>query len=105
MHPILFHCELLALRPMAIAANSSSTPRRGGPAKRWMRSAFESWQRRKTIAALRALNDHTLRDIGVHRSNIERFVDGLCGRDSRIETMPGEIVERHHGQSRLLLAA
>ena len=105
MHPILFHREFLAPRPLADAAHDSSAPKRDGFAKRWVHSAFESWKRRRTIAALHALSDHNLRDIGVRRSNIERFVDGLCGRDSRIEAKQSEVAERYRGHSRLLLAA
>lgn len=42
---------------------------------RWFRSAVRAWQRRKMIAALSALDDRTLRDIGMHRGEIERVVD------------------------------
>lgn len=105
MHPILFHRDFLAHRPYAIAANHRSAPKREQLSKRLMRSVLTNWKRRKTIAALHALNDHTLRDIGLHRSNIERFVDGLCGLDTRIDARQSETVERYRGQSRLLLAA
>jgi len=33
--------------------------------------------RRRTIAELTALDDRTLRDIGLHRGEIHRLVDGL----------------------------
>lgn len=44
---------------------------------RWVRSAIRSWQRRRTIATLAALDDRTLYDIGIPRGEIERVVDGF----------------------------
>jgi uncharacterized protein YjiS (DUF1127 family) len=38
---------------------------------RLMTTLMASWHRRATIKALRELDDHTLRDIGVTRSDIE----------------------------------
>jgi len=105
MHPILFHREFLAHRPYSTATYDHLPPKRQGLLNRWMRATSEGWQRRKTIAALHALDDHTLRDIGIHRSNIERFADGLCGRDNRIDALQAAPVERHRGQSRLLFTS
>ena len=45
---------------------------------RWWQSAVQNWQRRKMIAALEALDDRTLMDIGVHRGGIKRVVDGTA---------------------------
>jgi len=42
---------------------------------RWLRSAIRAWQRRKMIALLSALDDRTLRDIGIHRGQIPQVVD------------------------------
>lgn len=53
----------------------------GGLLRPWLRAAFRRWQRRKMIAALEAMDDRLLRDIGVHRCNIPRVVDGLIDRD------------------------
>lgn len=51
---------------------------------RWWQSAFRRWQRRKMIAALDALDDNTLRNIGFHRSEIEQVVDGLDEHELRM---------------------
>lgn len=48
-----------------------------GPLRRWLRAAIKKWQRRKMIASLSSLDDRTLHDIGIHRSEITRAVDGL----------------------------
>ena len=56
---------------------------------RWWKSAVQNWQRRKMIAALEALDDRTLMDIGVHR------LFGL-GQDRRARfSRPGlEVLDR-----------
>ncbi len=38
-------------------------------------------ERQASIAALHALDDHALKDIGLHRSEIERAVRGRNGHD------------------------
>lgn len=43
---------------------------------RGWQAALAHWQRRRMIAALSALDDRTLRDIGIPRADIERVVDG-----------------------------
>jgi len=50
----------------------------------WWQSVVRSWQRRKMIAALSALDDHILHDIGIHRGEIELFVDRLDDRELRM---------------------
>lgn len=46
--------------------------------------AHRAWVRSRTIAALAALDDDRLRDLGIHRSEIHRFVRDLeRGVDSR----------------------
>lgn len=50
----------------------------------WWNRAIQTWQRRKMIAALGALNDHLLRDMGIPREEIERVVDGFNARELRI---------------------
>ena len=49
--------------------------------RQWVRSAARRWERRKMIAALEALDNRLLRDIGVYRNDISRFVDGLDDRE------------------------
>ena len=57
---------------------------------RWLRSAVRAWQRRKMIAALSALDDRTLRDIGMHRGEIERVVDRFEDRELQMAPVAPE---------------
>lgn len=43
--------------------------------RKWMLVSFKKWQRRRMIASLVALDDHTLWDIGIPRNKIEAAVD------------------------------
>ncbi|TNF19758.1 MAG: DUF1127 domain-containing protein [Rhodobacteraceae bacterium] len=47
----------------------------------WFRAAYRRWQRNKMIAAFESLDDATLRDIGVYRSEIRSVVDGFDDQD------------------------
>ena len=49
--------------------------------RRWLRTANRHWQRRKMIATLEAMDDRTLKDIGIHRGDIARVVDGFDDRE------------------------
>ena len=57
---------------------------------RWWHSAVQNWQRRKMIAALAALDDHILRDIGIPRGEIERVVDGFDARELQMQPVAPE---------------
>lgn len=50
----------------------------------WWSRAVHNWQRRKMIAALAALDDRMLLDIGLCRGQIEDFVDGLSSAELRM---------------------
>lgn len=65
-------------------AVAAATPESIGIIKRWLRASFRKWHRRKMIASLSALDDRTLWDIGIHRSEIERAVDGLSDAELRM---------------------
>ena len=56
----------------------------------WGQSVVRSWQRRKMISALSALDDHILQDIGIHRGEIERVVDGFDDRELRMTPVAPE---------------
>ncbi|WP_417808574.1 DUF1127 domain-containing protein [Thioclava sp.] len=56
----------------------------GGALRRWLRTATRRWERRKMIVALKAMDDRMLRDIGIHRGDIARMVDGLSDRELRM---------------------
>ncbi|HEY9038081.1 MAG TPA: DUF1127 domain-containing protein [Roseovarius sp.] len=49
--------------------------------RRLFTSAVRNWQRRKAIAELEAMDDATLRDIGIYRNDIPRVVNGFNDRD------------------------
>ncbi|WP_111467606.1 DUF1127 domain-containing protein [Cereibacter changlensis] len=50
----------------------------------WLENAVRGWRRRKTVAALAALDDRMLMDIGIERGTIARFVDTLEDRELRM---------------------
>ncbi len=51
---------------------------------RLMTSITQKWQRGKMIKDLEAMDDRLLRDIGLHRVDIERVVDGFDYRELRM---------------------
>lgn len=57
----------------------------GGNAMRgWLQAAVRSWQRRKMIASLQAMDDFLLRDIGIARADIIRIVNGFDERELKM---------------------
>lgn len=66
------------------AVTSASNPRRMSVISRWWHTTVQNWQRRKMIAALEALDDRTLLDIGVHRGEIRRVVEGFNEAELRM---------------------
>lgn len=56
--------------------------------RRLFRSATRQWQRRRMIAALQAMDDRLLRDIGIDRADIPRIVDGFSDREIRMNPLP-----------------
>lgn len=78
MHPHLFKSDPPHFpRPRT----ASQRNRKPGAFGNLLRIAFQRWQRRKMIETLRGMDDHLLRDIGIDRSDIPRFVDGLTDRE------------------------
>ncbi|WP_204355278.1 DUF1127 domain-containing protein [Roseovarius amoyensis] len=77
MQPILSHRNgqrqsQLNLRALAMEPQAGS-----GVFGQWLRAAIRQRQRRRMIAALQALDDRTLRDIGLYRGDIPRLVAGF----------------------------
>ncbi len=62
----------------ALCAAALPTPLHGlrGTVRRWWKSYWLGRGRRATVFMLRSLDEHTLRDIGVDRSEIESVVHG-----------------------------
>ena len=61
-----------------------------GVISRWWQNTVQNWQRRKMIAALEALDDRTLFDIGVHRGEIRRVVEGFNDAELRMAPIAPE---------------
>lgn len=70
--------------PARKAECSAQTQKRNALSRWWTR-AVRHWQRRKMIAALAALDDHILDDIGIPRGQIERVVDGFDDQELRMQ--------------------
>lgn len=52
-----------------------------GAIREWIHSVIRKWRRRKMIAALEAMDDKLLRDIGIFRGDIRHVVDGFDDRE------------------------
>lgn len=66
---------------------------------RWWTTAIRNWQRRKMIAALKALDGRILLDIGIHPAEIESFVDGLDSTELRMVPIEPEPETEIHDPS------
>ena len=86
MHPYMFFRNDPAPALRYARAYRKST-KAGEALRRWLRSAFRRWERRKMIAALEAMDDRLLRDIGIYRNDIARLVDGFDDRELRMRPL------------------
>lgn len=66
---------------------------------RWWKSAVRGWQKRKMIAALVALDDRILLDIGLCRGDIDDFVDGLSSAELRMVPVAPELASARQDRS------
>ncbi len=66
------------------AAITTPNPVGAGPIRGWLGLAIRKWQQRKMIAALHALDDRILWDIGMERCDIESIVRGFDERELRM---------------------
>ncbi|RKF14766.1 DUF1127 domain-containing protein [Roseovarius spongiae] len=55
-----------------------------GALRRWLRAATRRWRQRRMTAALNALDDRMLRDIGLIRADIPRAVRTFDERELRM---------------------
>ena len=64
-------------------------------------SAFRRWERRRTIRALEGLNDWVLKDMGISRGEIPRFVDSINGDNPQPASpaKPDEVSEKAETQA------
>ncbi|MGR3550666.1 DUF1127 domain-containing protein [Pseudooceanicola sp.] len=79
MHPYMLNRNA----PFLSQSNAPPLPAiaRRGLLRRIFGSIVHNWKRHRMIAALEAMDDHLLRDIGIHRSEILHVVDGLTARE------------------------
>jgi len=79
MHPYMLNRNA----PFLSQAHASPLPAiaRPGLMRRIVRSIVHNWKRRRMIAALAAMDDHLLRDIGIYRHEIPHVVDGFTERE------------------------
>lgn len=82
MHPFLTHRNYQSSqKPYGQTYDMAAEA--GGAFHNWIRSGYRRWQRRKMVAALEALDDRTLRDIGIHRGEIYDLVSRFDDDDLR----------------------
>lgn len=87
------------------AVPSAPNAQRTSVILRWWQNAVQNWQRRKMIAALEALDDRTLLDIGVHRGEIRRVVEGFNDAELRMAPVAPELKPRDLSYADLRRAA
>ncbi|SMX48782.1 DUF1127 domain-containing protein [Maliponia aquimaris] len=83
MHPYLSHRDNLS-QSLPYERAFRKRAKAGEVLRRWLSAATRDWQRRKMIAALSAMDDRLLRDIGIYRNDIARVVDGFIDRELRM---------------------
>nr|WP_277988446.1 DUF1127 domain-containing protein [Salipiger thiooxidans] len=89
MHPHVFKSNTPHFPPPPRTASQRN--RKPGAFRRWLRTAFHHWQRRKMIETLRGMDDRLLRDIGIDRSDIPRVVDGLTDRELSMRPVSSDV--------------
>ncbi|WP_168771091.1 DUF1127 domain-containing protein [Palleronia sediminis] len=100
MHPYLFF-QNSPFGPRQNGAGHDDLPRyttRRG--KGWLRAAMRRWERRKMAAALHALPDHLLNDIGIRRGNIRLLVDDLDDRELSMRPVSPRLARSHAPRAR-----
>ncbi|WP_146298862.1 DUF1127 domain-containing protein [Nitratireductor mangrovi] len=71
----------ISLRPKTHRSGQQERGRRPGVVRRLVQTVVRNWQRRRMIAALRAMDDNLLYDIGISRNDIPRVVDSFSDRE------------------------
>ncbi len=105
MHPFFTRRLLLAELRRDRAMHGDTAVAKPGLLQRAMWLANQRWKRHKTIAALRAMDDHMLKDIGVNRYEITDIVDRPAHRDMHLVRNHANHNSVREEQSSLKLAA
>ncbi len=87
MNPLLTHRNNLSYFARQSSPRDSARNPQGGVIRNGMRALIRNWKRRKMIAALQALDDRLLRDIGITRSEINDVVDSFDDRELAMAPM------------------
>jgi len=74
----------LSIAPVFIRAHRTADP---GLVRRLAGGIVRRWQHRRTIAAMEAMEDWVLRDIGLDRADIPGAVAGLTDRELRMNPL------------------
>ena len=90
MHTELINSDI-PLSPKPHGAGQCNRGRRHGMLGRWARNIVRNWQRRRMIAALRAMDDNLLHSIGISRNDIPRVVDGFDDRELGMRPVAPEV--------------
>ncbi len=80
MHPFLAHRNYLKYH-QSQAFQEPADQSRESVFSRWAATAMRRWKRRKMVAALNAMDDRLLSDIGLRRAEIRRVVDAFDDRE------------------------
>ena len=88
MHPHVFKSKTPHFPPPRTARQRNRKP---GAFRRWLRTTFLQWQRRKMIKNLRGMDDRLLRDIGIDRSDIPRVVNALTDRELSMRPVSSDV--------------
>lgn len=76
--------EFLTGQMLETDGRPGSLERIYGFGRRWVVAGLLRWRRRRMAQTLNALDDWTLRDIGISRADIPRIVDGFDRRELRM---------------------
>ncbi|WP_367717112.1 DUF1127 domain-containing protein [Nitratireductor sp. GISD-1A_MAKvit] len=81
----------ISLSPVTHRLGQSNRDGISGRLRRLAQKAVRNWQRRRMIAALRAMDDSLLDDIGVSRNEIPRIVNDFDDRELRMRPVSREV--------------
>ncbi|MCB1368190.1 MAG: DUF1127 domain-containing protein [Rhodobacteraceae bacterium] len=83
MHPYLLYRNYLT-PVLPYTGRNRGQSKLADALRRSAQAMARRWKRRKMIAALEAMDDRLLRDIGLHRGQIREMVDRFDDRELRM---------------------
>jgi uncharacterized protein YjiS (DUF1127 family) len=94
MHTEIINSDI-SLSPKPPTDGQRSRGKRRGMLRLWLRNVVRNWQRRRMIAALRAMDDNLLHSIGISRNEIPRVVDGFDDRELGMRPVAPEVDDQN----------